>query len=55
MVGEPLYPDGRQHQIDLECRGGNRRGVVALEHFWAISLARAHPYWDIASGDAQLT
>jgi hypothetical protein len=55
VVGEPLYPDGRQHQVDLECRGGNRRGVVALEHFWAISLPRAHPHRDIARSDGQLS
>jgi hypothetical protein len=55
VVGEPLYPDGRQHQVDLECRGGNRRGVVAPEHFWAISLPRAHPHRDIASGDRRLS
>lgn len=51
VAGEPFHPYAGKHQVDSERGRGHCRGVVAPEHFWAISLPRAHSHRDIASGD----
>lgn len=47
LAGEQLYSDARTDQIDLERGGSDRGGLVASEHFWAISLAFAHSNWGV--------
>jgi hypothetical protein len=44
VAGQPFHSDAVIHQVNLEWRGGHRRGVVAAECIWTISFAFRHPY-----------
>jgi hypothetical protein len=43
LVGESIYSNGRQHQVDLECSRGDRGGVVAAQCIWIVPLSLAYP------------
>ena len=45
MACESFHPHGRQHQVDLERRCGDWRGVVAVECIWTISFSLANSSW----------
>jgi hypothetical protein len=45
MACESFHSHGRQHQVDLERRCGDWRGVVAVECIWTISFSLANSSW----------
>ena len=45
VARESLHPDGRVHQVDVERRGGDWRGFVAGECFWALSFPLQDSHW----------
>ena len=46
VAGESLHSDAVIHQVHSERRRGNRRGFVAAQRFWTISLPFAYPRWE---------
>ena len=49
VAGKQFHSDGRIDQINFERRGGDRDGVVAVEHFWTVSFTVAHARWGLSS------
>src|SRR5579863_4523626 len=43
VAGQPFHSDAVIHQVNLEWRGGHRRGAVAAECIWTISFTFRHP------------
>ena len=48
LVGKSLHPDGWQHQVDSERGGRHRRGAVAAERIWTVSLFLTHSCSDLS-------
>ena len=38
VVSESVHPDGREHQVDLECGSRDLRGGLAAKRVWTVSF-----------------
>ena len=46
VAGESFHSDAVIDQVNSKRRRGNRRGSVAAERFWTVSLPFAYPRWE---------
>ena len=48
VAGEQFHTDAGADQVNIEWRGGDRRGFVATEHFRTLSFAQPYSNWDVS-------
>jgi hypothetical protein len=48
VAGQQFHTNAGNDQVNSERRGGDRRGLVASEHFWTFSFLLPHSHRDVS-------